>query len=104
MSNQVALTLYELGRCVREAGRPAEAAQHLKQALEMEDAKRDSDDNVGIAMALHSFGRCSEMSEHVFLIKSTSIPDRFQVHHGNGIDTREGRIADNTLMAILRFY
>lgn len=51
------MTLYELGRCVGEAGRPAEAVQYLKQALEMEDAKRDSDDHVGIAMTLHSLGR-----------------------------------------------
>lgn len=55
---QVALTLYELGRCVRKAGRPEEAEGYLRRALEIEEAKPEPDE-IGIAMTLHSLGRCS---------------------------------------------
>ncbi|CAM9163204.1 unnamed protein product, partial [Sphacelaria rigidula] len=53
----VAVTLYELGRCIREDGRPKEAEPFYRRALEIEEAKKASDDGQ-VAFMLYGLGRC----------------------------------------------
>ncbi|CAM9623649.1 unnamed protein product [Ectocarpus sp. 12 AP-2014] len=54
---QVAVTLYELGRCVVEVGRPGEAEALFCRALKIKEAEMGPDD-VRVAATLHEIA-CS---------------------------------------------
>eukprot|EP00903_Cladosiphon_okamuranus_P014025 g13042.t1 len=55
--SQVAVTLHELGQCVREAGRPGEAETLLRRAVEIDEAELEADD-LQVAVTLVLYGQC----------------------------------------------
>lgn len=54
---QVAMTQHKLGQCMREAGRPGEAAECFQRALEIEEAKLGQSDPQ-VAVTLYKLGQC----------------------------------------------
>lgn len=53
---QVAASLSELGRCVRAAGRPAEAVEYFRKAVEIEEVKLGAAD-MRLSVTQHKLGQ-----------------------------------------------
>ncbi|CAM9324987.1 unnamed protein product [Ectocarpus sp. 13 AM-2016] len=60
----VADTLYQLGICLREAGRLEEAEEHLRRSLAITEARLGRED-VRVATTLHSLGMCLRMANQL---------------------------------------
>lgn len=54
---RVAVTLHELGVCVRQAGRPGEAEDFYRRSLAIKEMELGEDD-VQVAITLHELGLC----------------------------------------------
>lgn len=54
---RVAVTLHELGVCVRQAGRPGEAEDFYRRSLAIKESEL-GDDDVQVAVTLHELGLC----------------------------------------------
>lgn len=86
------MTQHKLGQCMREAGRPAEAADCFRRALAVEEAKLGPTD-IQLAVTLYKLGQCvreagkpvdaAEYFERALAIEEGKAnPDDVQVREG----------------------
>lgn len=81
--------LDELGRCVRESGRPHEAEEYFERVLAMENAKLPPD-SLEIGVTLSEMGRC---------VREAGQPLRAEAYLRRALEIVKSKLGSNDVQA-----